>query len=106
MKFGFAAKALSPEAEAALQEFANQLKAQNKNVYVEIQGHTDQVGPDGYNEELGQERADAARYYLAKQGIPLHRMNSISYGEAEPIADNSSQDGRAQNRRVVLVVLQ
>ena len=106
VKFGFNAKELSPEAQSALAEFANQLKTQNKNVYVEIQGHTDEVGPDGYNEELGQERADAARFYLAKQGVPLHRMNSISYGEAAPIADNTSQDGRAQNRRVVLVVLQ
>lgn len=106
VKFGFDKKELSPEAQAALDAFANQLKSQNRNVYIEIQGHTDEVGPDKYNEELGQARADAARYYLAKQGIPLHRMNSISYGETAPVVADASGDARAQNRRVVLVVLQ
>ena len=105
VKFGFNRKELSPEAQTALNQFAEQLKTQNKNVYIEIQGHTDGVGADKYNEELGMARADAARYFLSKHGIPLHRMNTISYGESEPVADNSSRDGRAQNRRVVLVVL-
>jgi peptidoglycan-associated lipoprotein len=105
VKFGFNKKELSPEAQAALSDFASQLKADNKNVYIEIQGHTDGVGGDKYNEELGMARADAARYFLAKQGIPLHRMNAISYGKTEQVADNSSREGRAQNRRVVLVVL-
>lgn len=105
VKFGFNRKELSPQAQTALNEFADHLKAQNKSVYIEIQGHTDGVGADKYNEELGMARADAARYFLAKHGIPLHRMNSISYGETEPVADNSSSEGRAQNRRVVLVVL-
>ena len=105
VKFGFNRKELSPEAQTALNEFAEHLKAQNKNVFIEIQGHTDGVGGDKYNEELGMARADAARYFLSKHGIPLHRMNTISYGETEPVADNSSSDGRAQNRRVVLVVL-
>lgn len=105
VKFGFNRKELSPQAQAALNEFAEHLKAQNKNVFIEIQGHTDGVGADKYNEELGMARADAARYFLSKHGIPLHRMNTISYGESEPVADNSSSEGRAQNRRVVLVVL-
>ncbi len=106
VKFGFDRAELSQGARAALEEFATGLKSQNKNVYVEIQGHTDGVGVDDYNEKLGQSRADAARLYLARQGIPLHRMSSISYGEMAPIADNRSREGRAQNRRVVLVVLQ
>jgi outer membrane protein OmpA-like peptidoglycan-associated protein len=106
VKFGFDQNRLSPEAQAALDEFVNQLKSANKGVYIEIQGHTDGVGPDGYNEKLGQNRADETRHYLAKHGIPLHRMNSISYGESAPIATNDSREGRAQNRRVVLVVLQ
>jgi outer membrane protein OmpA-like peptidoglycan-associated protein len=106
VKFGFGQKELSPEAQAELDQFVAQIKNENKSVYVEIQGHTDEVGDDRYNEELGQDRADATRFYLAKQGIPLHHMNSISYGETAPIADNRSSEGRAQNRRVVLVVLQ
>ncbi|HUP41854.1 MAG TPA: OmpA family protein [Thermoanaerobaculia bacterium] len=107
VRFGFAKAELSEEARAALDQFASQLKSDyNRDVYVEIQGHTDATGSDQYNLELGLERAEAVRRYLNQQhGIPLHRISVISYGEAEPIADNSSRDGRAQNRRVVLVVL-
>lgn len=107
VRFGFDKAELSEEARAALDQFASQLKGEyNRDVYVEIQGHTDATGSDQYNIELGLERAEAVRRYLNQQhGIPLHRISVISYGEAEPIADNTSRDGRAQNRRVVLVVL-
>jgi outer membrane protein OmpA-like peptidoglycan-associated protein len=107
VKFGFDTSDLSPEAQAALDQFAEQLKSENKNVYIEIQGHTDNVGSEKYNEELGLLRAEAVRRYLnQKHGFPLHRINVISYGETAAIADNSNRDGRAQNRRVALVVLQ
>lgn len=107
VKFGFDTSDLSPEAEAALDEFANQLKGDNRNVYVEIQGHTDSVGSEKYNEELGLLRAEAVRRYLSQQHkFPLHRINIISYGEGAPVSDNSSREGRSQNRRVALVVLQ
>jgi len=107
VRFGFDKAELSDEAQAALTQFAQDLKAQyNRDVYIEIQGHTDATGPDQYNLELGLERAEAVRRYLNREhGIPLHRMSVISYGEAEPITDNGSGEGRAQNRRVVLVVL-
>ncbi|HEX6904727.1 MAG TPA: OmpA family protein [Thermoanaerobaculia bacterium] len=107
VKFGFDTADLSPEAQSALDEFAGQLKGENKNVYVEIQGHTDSVGSEQYNEELGLLRAEAVRRYLnQKHGFPLHRINVISYGETAAVADNSSREGRSQNRRVALVVLQ
>ncbi|HET9226220.1 MAG TPA: OmpA family protein [Thermoanaerobaculia bacterium] len=106
VKFGFDTSDLSPEAEAAIDEFASQLKTQNTGVYVEIQGHTDSVGSEKYNEELGLLRAEAVRRYLSqKHQFPLHRMNVISYGEAAAQADNSTREGRSQNRRVALVVL-
>jgi peptidoglycan-associated lipoprotein len=106
VKFGFDTSDLSPEAEAAIDEFASQLKSQNTGVYVEIQGHTDSVGSEKYNEELGLLRAEAVRRYLSqKHQFPLHRMNVISYGEAASVADNSTREGRSQNRRVALVVL-
>lgn len=107
VRFGFDKAELSDEAKTALDQFATQLKGEyNRDIYVEIQGHTDATGSDQYNLELGLERAEAVRRYLNQQhGIPLHRISVISYGEAEPIADNTSRDGRAQNRRVVLVVL-
>jgi peptidoglycan-associated lipoprotein len=104
--FGFDAKKLSTEAKSALDEFASPLTGQNENVYVEVQGHTDSVGSDSYNEQLGLERAEAVRAYLNMQHhIPLHRINVISYGETTPVTDNKTREHRAQNRRVVLVVL-
>jgi len=107
VKFGFDMSELSPEAQQALDQFAEQLKGENKNVYVEIQGHTDSVGSDNYNEELGLLRAEAVRRYLSQaHKFPLHRINIISYGENAPVSDNSSREGRSQNRRVALVVLQ
>jgi peptidoglycan-associated lipoprotein len=106
VKFGFNRKVLSPEAQAELDTFAEQLKGDNKGVYIEIQGHTDNVGGPAYNTQLGESRAEAVRDYLNKKHkFPLHRMNVISYGEEEPVADNANRDGRAQNRRVALVVL-
>jgi len=106
VKFGFDTSDLSPEAKAAIDEFASQLKSQNAGVYIEIQGHTDSVGSEKYNEELGLLRAEAVRRYLSqKHQFPLHRMNVISYGETAAQADNSTREGRSQNRRVALVVL-
>ena len=106
VKFGFDTSDLSPEGQAAIDEFAAKIKQENKNVYVEIQGHTDNIGSEKYNEELGLLRAEAVRRYLnQKQNFPLHRINVISYGESSPIADNKTREGRSQNRRVALVVL-
>ncbi len=106
VKFGFDTSDLSPEGQAAIDEFAAKIKQDNKNVYVEIQGHTDNVGSEKYNEELGLLRAESVRRYLnQKQNFPLHRINVISYGESSPIADNKTREGRSQNRRVALVVL-
>lgn len=97
--------ALSKEAEAKLAEFAGKLKSENKNVYLEIQGHTDSKGAAELNYRLGVERAEAVRRYLNKQGIALNRMSTISYGEDEPVAPNKNKAGRSKNRRVVVIVL-
>ncbi|MEJ2816306.1 OmpA family protein [Caulobacter sp. CCG-8] len=96
---------LSPEAEQRLADFASKLKGDNKNVYLEIQGFTDNTGDPKYNEGLGGERAETVRKFLSKQGVPLNRMATISYGEDDPVAPNDTPDGRAQNRRVVIQVL-
>jgi peptidoglycan-associated lipoprotein len=105
-KFAFNKYGLSKKAKAVLDDFASQLKSENKNVYIEIQGHTDNRGSKAYNMKLGLERAEAVRDYLNQVGIPLHRMNVISYGESRPVVDNKTPAHRAQNRRVVLEVLQ
>lgn len=105
VKFGLDSSTLSEGARSALQELADRLKADNQNVYLEIQGHTDNVGNEDYNLRLGERRAEAVRRFLSSQGIPLHRMSVISYGESAPIADNKTREGRATNRRVAIVVL-
>jgi len=105
VKFPSSKWALSKEAESRLKDFAEKLKSENKNVYLEVQGHTDSKGSPSLNYRLGEERAEAVRRYLNKQGIALNRMSTISYGEDEPVAPNKSKTGRSKNRRVVVIVL-
>jgi len=105
--FGFNKSNLSEDAKAALDTFCEGIKAANKNIYIEIQGHTDGTGISEYNMRLGQVRAERVMRYLhTKHGIPLHRLNTFSYGESRPIADNNIKADRAKNRRVTLVVIQ
>jgi len=105
VKFPTNVHKLSDEAQARLTELATRLKTDNKNVYLEIQGHTDATGSPEYNEKLGEERAEAARLFLNKQGVALNRIATISYGQDAPVAPNNTRDGRAQNRRVVIIVM-
>jgi outer membrane protein OmpA-like peptidoglycan-associated protein len=105
VKFPVNKHQLSPEAEEQLNAFAERLKGENKNVYLEIQGHTDATGPDDLNIRLGEARAEAVRRYLNKQGVALNRMSTISYGKAEPVESNKTREGRSKNRRVVVIVL-
>ncbi len=96
---------LSDEERAKLMDLAGKLKTDNHNVYLEIQGHTDATGTADYNMTLGEERAEAVRLFLNEQGVALNRMNTMSYGKSAPVADNKTKAGRAQNRRVQIVVL-
>jgi outer membrane protein OmpA-like peptidoglycan-associated protein len=105
MKFPVAKATLSPEAQARLDAFVDKLKTDNRNVYVEIQGHTDATGPKDFNYKLGEERAEAVRRYLNEKGVALNRIGTISYGPDRPAAPNDRRDGRQANRRVVLIVL-
>ncbi len=107
VKFKSGSYELNKDAQAALDEFAGKVKALNEQYFVEIQGHTDDVGGRKYNDELGQRRADEVRRYLSRNGsLPLNRMSTISYGDTLPVAPNKTKKGRAENRRVVLVVLE
>jgi outer membrane protein OmpA-like peptidoglycan-associated protein len=104
-KFKFDSFELSTETKAALDAFVQKLITDNRGVYLEIQGHTDSTGSADYNLLLGKKRADAVMEYLYKQyHIPLHRMQVISLGSTAPIADNATKEGRAQNRRVEILV--
>jgi len=104
--FKFGKTDLPDEAKGRLDQVVAQLKSDPKGVFIEIEGHTDNVGSEDLNERLGMERAEAVKRYLYEQHqIPLHKMNVISYGESKPVAENNKRDGRAQNRRVVIKVL-
>ena len=105
VKFPVDSSKLSPEAQQRLATFADKLKEDNHNVYLEIQGHTDARGPDTLNTQLGERRAEAVRLFMNQHGVPLNRMATISYGKQDPVADNKTRSGRAQNRRVVLIVM-
>jgi len=105
--FKFGKTELPDEAKAKIDEVVGQLKGQaGKDLYIEVEGHTDNVGSKEGNYELGLERAEAVKRYLYMQHqIPLHKINVISYGEEKPVAPNNTRDGRAMNRRVVIRVL-
>ncbi len=105
VKFPVDENALSPEAEQRLSELVQRLRAENRNVYLEIQGHTDSTGSAEYNQRLGEARAEAVRRFLSDGGVALNRMATISYGEDAPVAPNDTEEGRAQNRRVAIIVL-
>jgi peptidoglycan-associated lipoprotein len=104
-KFDFSTAKVSKSAEAMLNDLVSKLKADNKNIYIEIQGHTDTIGSPQSNLRLGQERAEAVRQYLHKAGIPLHRMSTVSYGETQPSKAGNNRQAHSQNRRVVVMVL-
>lgn len=104
--FKFGKKELPDEAKAKLDEMINQLKADPKGAFFEIAGYTDSIGSPETNERLGMERAEAVKRYLYEaHQVPLHKMNTISYGEQNPVGENKTRAGRAQNRRVVIKVL-
>jgi outer membrane protein OmpA-like peptidoglycan-associated protein len=104
--FKFGKSVLPDAAKQQIDQMVSQLQQDPKNVWIEIEGHTDNTGPKELNQELGLERANAVKRYLYEQyQIPLHKMNVISYGEDKPIAPNKTRAGRAQNRRVVIKVL-
>ena len=104
--FKFGKKELPDEAKARLDQMIADIKADPKGAYFEIEGYTDSIGSKDMNERLGLERAEAVKRYLYLQHqIPLHKMNVISYGEENPVAENKTKTGRAQNRRVVIKVL-
>jgi outer membrane protein OmpA-like peptidoglycan-associated protein len=104
--FKFGQAKIPADMQAKIDELVSQLKANPNGGYLEIEGHTDNVGDKNLNYKLGMERAEAVKRYLYEnQQIPLHKMNVISYGEEKPVAPNKTKDGRAQNRRVVIKVL-
>jgi OOP family OmpA-OmpF porin len=103
--FDFDKATLRPEAMVILNEAAA-LLSKHEKVVVEVAGHTDSVGSEAYNQGLSERRANAVRDYLASKGIRASRLSAKGYGELRPIASNDTDEGRAENRRVEMVVME
>jgi outer membrane protein OmpA-like peptidoglycan-associated protein len=101
--FDFNKFALKPEAREKLAKVSGILLAY-PNLKLQVEGHTDNVGSDEYNQKLSEQRADGVRDYLVSQSVPNGNISAQGFGKTQPIADNSTNSGRAQNRRVELVV--
>ncbi len=104
VNFDFDQSGIRPDSRPILDEAAEVLK-ENRNVHISVEGHTDYIGTDEYNEKLSVRRAETVFRYLVNRGIAPERMSAIGYGRSRPVADNSTESGRAQNRRVELRVL-
>jgi OOP family OmpA-OmpF porin len=101
--FAFDSDRLTPEGEVHLGTAVTTMN-EHPDMKVVCEGNTDSIGSEAYNMQLGQRRADSARDYLISQGIDASRVRSVSFGESQPQASNDTAEGRAENRRVEVVV--
>ncbi len=102
--FGFDKSDLTAQAKTNVQALASSLN-QYPNTDIKIIGHTDNKGSESYNQGLSERRAAAVKAYAISQGVPSSRLITIGKGFSEPIADNATEDGRAANRRVEVVIV-
>jgi OOP family OmpA-OmpF porin len=106
IKFEFAKATLLPESEPVLEQLKLFLEEKTQITLVRIEGHTDNVGQAAANLKLSGERALAVREWLVNHGIADKRLIAIGFGDLKPIADNASDEGRAQNRRTEFIVVE
>jgi len=102
--FDFNKATLQPASDPVLQKVAD-LLAKDPALKVEVQGHTDNVGGDAYNQSLSEARARTVMDWLIKHGVASGRLTAKGYGKTRPVADNDSDEGRSKNRRVEIANL-
>jgi OOP family OmpA-OmpF porin len=102
--FDFDKAVLKPEGKAKLDDLASKLSTINLEVIIAV-GHTDSKGTDAYNEKLAMRRAESVKAYLQGKGVEANRIYTEGKGEKQPVADNKTDAGRAQNRRVEIEVV-
>ncbi len=103
--FGSSQSELPPAVQSRIDQLVVQIQGAGQSAFIEIEGHTDNAGDETYNMQLGLRRAEAVKTYLyERHNVPLHKMNTISYGESRPAVPNDSREAREQNRRVVIKV--
>ena len=96
--------AVKPQFRATLNDVATTL-VQYESTYIDVYGHTDSTGSDAYNQSLSERRAQSVSSYLSTRGVQPARLATQGYGESQPVASNTTEDGRAQNRRVELRIV-
>ena len=102
--FGFDQSNIQPQFYPVLNNVANTLRQYEQTV-IEVAGHTDNTGAAAYNQQLSERRAQAVAQYLGGQGVNQQRIITVGAGMTRPIADNSTEAGRAQNRRVEITLV-
>ena len=102
--FDYDSYTVKPQFRSTLEEVAHTLNGYNQT-YIDVLGHTDAIGSNEYNQRLSEQRAGAVRDYLVMQGVSPVRIAARGYGETFPIADNSTESGRAANRRVEIKIV-
>ena len=102
--FDFDKSVLKPEGKAKLDDLVSKVKGINLEVIIAV-GHTDSVGSDAYNQKLSVRRSEAVKAYLVSKGIEKNRIYTEGKGEAQPVADNKTKEGRSKNRRVEVEVV-
>lgn len=100
IQFETNSKVIKPTSNPILNNVVNVLKNNPQYNKVEVAGHADSVGPEDYNLNLSQQRADEVKKYIVNKGVNAARLNAVGYGETQPVADNATPEGRSQNRRV------
>ncbi len=103
VNFDFDKANIRKDAQVILDEAASILQ-KNSDVMVSVEGHTDAVGADAYNQKLSERRATSVKTYLTGKGVSASRLATRGFGEAKPVSSNQTKDGRAMNRRVELLV--
>ncbi len=102
--FAVDSSAISPAFQSTLSNVADTLSRYEKS-YVDVLGHTDSTGSDAYNQALSERRAESVANFLANSGVQRARLATKGYGESQPIASNSTEEGRAANRRVEIKIV-
>jgi outer membrane protein OmpA-like peptidoglycan-associated protein len=102
--FAFDSAALNPQFNGVLDKVAQTLVEYDQTI-VQVAGHTDSTGSHAYNMKLSQQRADSVKSYLTGRGVPAKRLVTVGAGPDYPVADNSTAEGRAENRRVEITIV-
>jgi len=104
--FEFNSAMLRPDSRALLDKVGAALASNELETFrFSVEGHTDSVGSESYNQSLSTQRAEAVKVYLIAQGVPTERLDVVGRGESSPVADNETDSGRRRNRRVELINL-